>query len=202
ALTPGQIGFYVTPPSAPQSIIVDHRSLVDITNQVKTLVSNVSLTGGVFSLDLTMTNNAAATNYVPFVRLNVINVTSPSGTVRANNADNSGSGLGTSNPALFDYSNQLGSDQIFSAAETTSARTLRFADSASEMFQFDVNATAFLNSSNGGGGSQSSQSSGSGGTGSNQGPLSLPGINLLTAKKIHFTVNPLTKAVTAQLALR
>lgn len=200
ALTPGQIGFYVTPPSAAQSIIVDHRSLVDITNQVKTVVSNVSLTGGVFSLDLTMTNNSPSTNYVPLVRLNVINITSPSGTVRANNADNGGSGFGTSSPALFDYSNQLGSDQIFSAAEITSARTLRFTDSASELFQFDVNATAFLNNSNGGSGSQSGQSGGSG-AGSTEGPLSLPGINLLTAKKIHFTVNPLTKAVTAQLVL-
>ena len=201
ALTPGQIGYYVTSPSAPQAIIVDHRSLVDITDQVKTVVSNVSLASGVFSLDLTMTNNTAATNYVPFVRVNVINVTSTSGTVRANNADNGGSGLGASNPALFDYSNQLGADQIFSAAETTSARTLRFTDAASEMFQFDVNATAFLNSSNGGGASQSTQSSSSG-SGGNQGALSLPGINLLTAKRIHFTVNPLTKAVTAQLVLR
>jgi hypothetical protein len=166
------------------------------------VVSNVSLTGGVFSLDLTMTNNTPGTNYVPFVRLNVINISSGTGTVRAINADNGGNGLGTSNPALFDYSNQLGSDQIFSAAETTSARTLRFSDNSSEMFQFDVNATAFLNNSNGGSTSQSTQSSGSGGAGNDQGLLSLPGINLLTAKKIHFTVNPLTKAVTAQLVLR
>jgi subtilisin family serine protease len=202
ALTPGQIGLYVTPPSAPQSIIVDHRSLVDITSQVKTTVSNVSLASGVFSLDLTMTNNTPATNYVPLVRANVINVTSASGTVRANNADNGGSGIGASNPALFDYSNQLGSDQVFSAAETTAARTLRFTDAAAEMFQFDVNATAFLNSSNGGTASQSSQSSSSGGSAGNQSPLSIPGINLLTAKKIHFTVNPLTKSVTAQLVLR
>jgi hypothetical protein len=202
ALTPGQIGYYVTPPSASQGILVDHRSLVDITSQVKTMVSNVSLAGGVFSLDLTMTNNTASTNYVPLVRANVINITSTSGTVRAANADNGGSGLGTTSPALFDYSNQLGSDQVFSAAETTAPRTLRFTDPASELFQFDVNASAFLNSSNGAGGNQSTQSSGSSGTSGNQGTLSLPGINLLTAKRIHFTVNPLTKAVTAQLVLR
>jgi hypothetical protein len=103
---------------------------------------------------------------------------------------------------LFNYSNQLGPDQIFSAAETTSARTLQFTDTASELFQFDVNATAFLNSSNGGGGSQSNQTGSGSGAGTNQGSLSLPGINLLTAKRIHFTVNPLTKAVTAQLVLR
>ena len=70
------------------------------------------------------------------------------------------------------------------------------------MFQFDVNATAFLNSSNGGGSNQSSQSTSSSGAGGNQGSLSIPGINLLTAKKIHFTVNPLTGSVTAQLVLR
>jgi len=201
ALTPGQIGYYVTPPSAPQSIIVDRRSLVDITSQVQTTVSNVSLSGGVFSLDLTMTNNTASTNYVPFVRLNVINIASTSGTVRTINSENGGSGLGTSNPALYDYSNQLGSDQVFNAAETTGARTLRFADAASELFQFDVNATAFVNSSNGAGTDPASQPGGGGG-GSTQGSLSLPGVNLLTAKKIHFTVNPLTRSVTAALVLR
>jgi hypothetical protein len=148
-----------------------------------------------------MTNNTLSTNYVPLVRLNVINVSSTSGTVRAANADNGGSGLGGNSPALFDYSNAVGADQIFSAAETTSARTLRFTDNASELFQFDVNATGFLSNSNGGGSSQSSQSGGGSGAGSNQGLLSVPGINLLTAKKIHFTVNPLTKAVSAQLVV-
>jgi hypothetical protein len=33
-------------------------------------------------------------------------------------------------------------------------------------------------------------------------PIRETGINLLTAKKIHFTVNPLTKSVTAALVLR
>src|SRR6266478_4105896 len=85
ALTPGQIGYYVTPPSAPQNITVNHRSLMDITNQVKTAISNVSLTGGVFSLDLTMTNQSNTT-YVPYVKLNIIGITSGSGTVRVSNA--------------------------------------------------------------------------------------------------------------------
>jgi minor extracellular serine protease Vpr len=200
ALTPGQIGFYVTPAGAPQSIIVNHRTLMDITSQVKTAVSNVSLSGGVFALDLTMTNQSAST-YVPYVKLNVIGVTSASGTVRLTNADNSGSGVSPANAALFDYTNQLGSDQLFSSAETTGARTLRFADSTSEMFQFDVNVSAFLNSSNGGG-SQSAQSGGGTQSGAPNNSA-LPSINLLTAKKaIRFTVNPLTKGVTAQLVLR
>jgi len=199
ALTPGQIGFYVTPPSTAQNIIVSHRSLVDITNQVKTAISNVSLSGGVFSLDLNMTNQSAST-YVPYVKLNVIGVSSASGTVRITNADNGGSGVNASNPALFDYTNKLGSDQQFSPAEATGARTLRFADSASELFQFDVDVTAFLANSSGGS-SSSTQSAGAGG--STQSGLSLPGINLQGVKTVmRFTVNPLTGGITSQLTLK
>jgi minor extracellular serine protease Vpr len=199
ALTTGRIGYYVTPASAAQSIIVDHRSLVDITNQVKTTISNVSLTGGVFSLDLTMTNQSTS-SYVPLVRLNVIGISSASGAVRLTNADNGGSGVSPTNAALFDYTNSLGPDQIFSPAETTTSRRLQFSDSASELFQFDVNASAFLSNSNGGG----SPSAPSGGAPSgNQGGPSIPDINLLTTRKaIRFTVNPLTKGITAQLVLR
>src|SRR2546423_4037879 len=173
---------------------------MDITNQVKTAASNVSLSGGVFSLDLTMTNQSAST-YVPYVKLNVIGISSASGTVRLTNADNGASGVSPANAALFDYTNQLGSDQLFSSAETTGARTLRFADSTSELFQFDVNVSAFL-SANNGGANQPAQSGGGSQSGApNNSALSA--LNLLTAKQaIRFTVNPLTKGVTAQLVLR
>jgi minor extracellular serine protease Vpr len=200
AMTPGQIGYYVTPSSAAQSITVNHRSLVDITNQVKTAVSNVSLSGGVFSLDLTMTNQSAST-YVPYVKLNVIGVTSSSGTVRVANGENGGSGINASNPALFDYTNSLGSDQLFSPAETTGARNLRFADSASELFQFDVNVTAYFANSIPDGGSTSSAGAGSGGSTSNG--LTVPTISLQSVKAVlRFTANPLTKSVTSQLVLK
>jgi len=201
ALTPGQIGYYVTPPSTPQSITVNRRSLVDITNQVKTAVSNVSLTSGVFSLDLTMTNQSSMT-YVPYVTLNVVGITSGSGTVRVSNAENGGSGVSPANAALFDYTNQLGSDQLFSSAETTGARTLRFTDSASELFQFDVNVSAYLAGSTPGGGSAAP----AGGGGSGNQPangLSLPVINVQSVKSVlRFTVNPVTKNVTSQLVLK
>ncbi len=201
ALTPGQIGYYVTPASNVQSILVNQRALVDITSQAKTAISNVSLTGGVFALDLSLTNQSTST-YVPFVRLNVIGITSGSGTVRVANADNGGSGASPSNAALFDYSNQLGSDQLFSPAETSDKRTLRFTDSASEMFQFDVNVTAFLANSSGGGGSSAAASGGSGTPSASNG-LSIPGINLQSVKSVmRFTVNPLTKGVTSQLVLK
>ena len=200
-MTPGQIGYYVTPPSAAQSIIVDHRALVDITNQVKSSISNVSLNGGVFSLDLDLTNQSTTT-YLPFMRMNVIGITSGSGSVRVTNSENGGSGVGPANAALFDYSNQLGSDQQFSPAETTGKRTLRFADSASELFQFDVNVSAYLSSGNGGSSSASPASSGGSSSGS-QNALTIPGINLQVAKTVmRFTVNPLTKGVTVQSVLR
>ncbi|MDX6306269.1 MAG: hypothetical protein QOI77_3238 [Blastocatellia bacterium] len=201
ALTPGQIGYYVTPASNTQSILVNHRVLVDITNQAKSAISNVSLNGGVFALDLSLTNQSAST-YVPLVRLNVIGVTSGSGTVKVTNAENGGSGVSPSNAALFDFSNQLGTDQLFSPAETSSTRTLRFADSASELFQFDVNVTAFLANSTGGGGS-SAPAGGGTGSQSTSGGLSIPGINLQSVKGVmRFTVNPLTKGVTTQFVLK
>lgn len=200
ALTPGQIGYYITPASNVQSILVNRRALVDITNQVKSTISNVSLTGGVFSLDLNLTNQSASA-YLPLMRLNVISITSTSGNVRSSNSDNGGSGVSPSNGALYDFSNQLGSDQVFSPAEITGSRTLKFTDSSSEMFQFDVNVTAFFNNSAGASSGNSSQSGGS--ASSSQNGLTVPGIDLQAAKSaIRFTVNPLTKGVTAQLVLR
>jgi hypothetical protein len=51
--------------------------------------------------------------------------------------------------ALFGYSNLLGSDQEFSAAETTGNRSLEFSDCAAEMFGFDVNVTAVVRGAGG-----------------------------------------------------
>jgi hypothetical protein len=201
ALTPGQIGYYVTPASGVQSITVSSRTLMDITSQVKTAVSNLSLNGGVFSLDLTMTNQSS-TAYVPYVKLNVIGITSGSGTVRLTNAENGGSGLSPANAGLFDYTNKLGADQIFSGGETTAARTMRFADSASELFQFDVNVTAYLANSTGAGGSATPQGGGGSGTQSSN-ALPVPGVSLQSVKQVmRITVNPLTKSVTSQLVLK
>jgi len=200
ALTPGQIGYYVTPASNVQSIVVNLRSLVDITNQVRTAISNVSLSGGVFSLDLNLTNQSAS-NYLPIASLNVVGITSPSGTVRTTNADNGGSGVSVGNAALFDYSNQLGSDQVFSAAETSGKRTLRFNDAASELFQFDVMVTAYFNNTGAAAAGSSAQSGGNG-SGSQSGTV-LPAVTLPAVRNtIRFTVNPLTRGVTAQLVLR
>jgi minor extracellular serine protease Vpr len=196
AIYPGQIGSFVSGPSNVVSVVVDQRSLVDITSQVTKAISNVSLNNSVFQLDLAMTNNSSQ-SYLPLVNLNVIGINSASGTVKAINADNQQDGKSPSTAALFGYSQQIGPDEVFTPGEITGVRTFRFQDNASEMFTFDAVVTAYLGS----GGSSSSStapsqqqqsSSGAGGTG---------GLLPLTKLKavMRFTANPLTKTVTAQL---
>ena len=195
ALTPGQIGYFVTAPSNTASVLVDRRGLVDITSQVRNTISNVSFTGGIFRLDLTMTNQSTST-YVPHVDLNVVRVTSASGTVSVANADNGGNG--TTTPARFSYSNLLGSDQEFAPGEVTGARNLQFRDDAAEMFMFDVVVTAYQRGAAsagtaGSGDASTSASSGDGSQTSADGPLQS------FTRVLRFTVNPLTGSVTSQL---
>jgi hypothetical protein len=73
-------------------------------------------------------------------------------------------------------------------------RTLQFNNSASEMFSFDVNVTAFISSSGSGvGGVTPAGESGMSGS-------STSGSSLLSVTKVmRITVNPLTKVVTAKL---
>ncbi|HEX8888471.1 MAG TPA: S8 family serine peptidase [Pyrinomonadaceae bacterium] len=194
ALTPGRIGTYVTAPSNVGDIIVDRRGKVDITSQVQTAMTNVSLAGNVFSLDLNIKNNSTNT-YVPLVELNVVKVTSTSGTVSVKNADNAGDGKSGATAALFGYSNLLGIDQQFTPAEITGNRTLQFNDSAAEMFSFDVQVTAYQSGSSGAGGTMApSGGTSAGGGGGTSGTSLLP-----LTKVMHITVNPLTKSVTTKL---
>ncbi len=200
AIDAGQIGMFVTNPGNVVSVLVDQRSKVDITSQVTKVFSNVSLsdTTHIFQLDLALTNNSAQT-YVPLVDLNVVNVSSTTGTVQVANADNGKDGKTLANAALFGYSQKIGPEEMFSPNELTGARTLRFQDNASEWFTFDVNVTAYLQT--GGASSSSSSSSASapqspsGSNGAGGGVLPLTQIKAV----IRFTANPLTKTVTAQL---
>lgn len=197
ALTPGVIGSYVTTPSNVSSVVVDRRTKVDITTVIQTAISNVSLTGGVFKLDLNVRNNSTAT-YLPIVDLNVVRISSTSGTVRVRNADNGGNGTSLTNAALFGYSNQLGVDQIFSPAEVSSSRTLEFNDNASELFTFDVVVTAYQSIGGTGGAGAPGSGSGGGSTGgTSQSGTSTPLTTLTRVMRI--TANPLTGIVSASL---
>ncbi|HEX8116826.1 MAG TPA: S8 family serine peptidase, partial [Pyrinomonadaceae bacterium] len=186
----GQIGFYVTPASAAQSVLVDRRTLVDITNAVQTAMSNVTFANGVFQLDLNLTN-ATANTYLPRVELRVVGVNSTSGTVRVANADDGGAGTAQS-PALFNYSNSLGSDQAFNGAETTAARTLRFNDARGELFTYDIQVTAYQRASGAGGGASAASSSG-GTSGATSQPVLAP------TSLLRVAANPLTKTVSVKL---
>lgn len=194
ALTPGLIGSYVTAASNVANVLVDRRGKVDITSQVATAMSNVTFTGGVFKMDLNLKNNSASA-YVPLVELNVIGITSTSGTVSVKNADNGGNGKSVGTAALFGYSNLLGADQEFGPAETSGNRSLEFNDSAAEMFSFDVAVTAYQRGAGGGGGAGAAAPGAGGGAGSTGSGTSLQSLT----KVMRITVNPLTKTVTAKL---
>ena len=192
----GQIGKYVTNAGNTVSVTVDNRSQVDITSLVSYPISNLSLSGGVWQQDVSLVNNSTQA-YVPFVDFNVIGINSASGTVRVINADNGKSGTSQANAALFSFTQNLGPDQIFSAAEATSSRTIKFQDSMSEMFTWDVQVTAYVSS--GGTSSTSSSAPASGSQTSSSGGItgSLP-LTKVTAV-MRFTANPLTRTVTSQL---
>ncbi|HEX8723234.1 MAG TPA: S8 family serine peptidase [Pyrinomonadaceae bacterium] len=186
----GRIGFYVTPAGAAQTVLVDRRTLADITNSVQTAMSNVTFAGGVFQLDLNMTN-ATAGACLPRVELKVVGVNSASGAVRVSNADNGGAGTAAS-PAAFDYSNALGADQVFAAGETSAARTLKFADPRAEMFTYDIQVTAYRRASGSAEGAAAGATSGTAAGGASQSGLA-------PTTLLRFAANPLTKTVSVQL---
>ena len=192
----GQIGKFVTTGGNVVSVVVEQRSRIDITSLVSYPISNISLVGGVWQQDVNLINNSAQA-YVPFVDFNIIAVNSASGNVRVINSDNGGSGQGGANAALFSFSQKLGDDQLFTPAETTASRTVRFQDSASEMFTWDVQVTAYV-----GTGTSSSAGSSSSSGGTTPPPANGAG-GLLPLTKLtavmRFTANPLTKKVSSQL---
>jgi len=191
ALFPGQIGLYVTSPSNVVSVLVDQRTKVEITNLVRSTMSNVSLSGGAFQLDLNLTNQSSNT-YVPLVEFKIVSITSGSGTVAVINADNAGNGTSVANAALFDYSHQLGSDEQFSAAEVSGSRTMRFRDNASELFTFNAIVTAYQRA---GGTSSDSPPPPGPGPGANITDTSLGGLTTL----MRFAVNPVLRTVSVSI---
>lgn len=196
AITPGRIGYFVTIPSNVQSITIDRRLQVDITSTTTTAISNVSLAGGIFKLDLDLTNGSNLT-YFPRVDMNIVRITSTSGTVAVMNADNSGNGKSTASAALFGYSNLLGADQLFNIGEKTGTRTLQFRDTAAELFSFDVVITAYQQGATDGSSAMtvSSDSGAGGATGTSGGSSQLQSVT----KVMRITVNPVTKVVTTKL---
>jgi len=194
AMFPGQIGLYVTPPSNTVSVLVDQRTQADITGLVSTAIvsGSLSFVNGVWQQDVTLTNKSNNT-YVPLLQLKIIGINGPGITVI--NADNGGDGTSAANAALFDYSRQIGSDEVFSPQEMSGSRTWRFQDNAAQPFTVNAVVTAYQQVGGGGGSSSSSPSGGSGGAGTSGSGTSLPTLTAL----LRFTVNPLLKTVTVSL---
>lgn len=191
AMYPGQIGFFVSAPSNEESVVVDHRQQVDITADTKTAISNVSFAGGVFEFDLRLTNQSA-NDYVPLVEFNVVEINSASGNVEAINADNGGSGTSENDPALYDYSGQLG-DEVFASGETSGARHLAFANPDAELFTFRAVVTAYERT----GGAAAGDGSSTDGSEAESSEEEM-GLESIT-QVLEFTVSPLTGTVAVSL---
>ncbi|HEY0380458.1 MAG TPA: S8 family serine peptidase [Pyrinomonadaceae bacterium] len=205
SITPGRLGFFVTIPSNVESVVVDRRTLVNISDQVSGLVSNVSFVGGVFKLDFSikgenLQGQAMPLTYYPGVELNVVGITTGTGStnnISVRNAENGKDGKSAATGALFTYSRLLGADEAFTPREVSGARSIEFNDPSAQMFSFDVAVTAYQRAAAGGdavaAGGQSAGTSAGGG--SAQSGTSLQSLT----RTLRFTVNPLTKSVTAKL---
>jgi subtilisin family serine protease len=129
-----QYGLLQGPASAVQAVQVNRRLEADVTSLIQTAVTNVSLAAGVFEFDQALKNVSSNQTILPPLRFNITGIQSGTGTVRAINSDNGGSGV--ESPATFDYSNALGADRALTVGETSGNRHLKFSDAAAELFQF------------------------------------------------------------------
>jgi subtilisin family serine protease len=200
-LVPVQHGLYLTAPSTTRNVLVDRRLESDVTALIKgAMVSNsMSFAGSVMQFDWTLKNKSGDTTIYPPLQFSITSIQSRSGTVRVANAENSGDGVAT--PATFDYTSAAGAD--LAPGEVSGAKTLKFNNPDSEMFDFTVVVRGHLRDASGGvqaGGAGSSPSGGESGSGqgsAGQG-TNVAGQNLpLTAPQsvLKFSVNPLTRSV-------
>jgi subtilisin family serine protease len=196
-------GLIEGPASAARAVVVDRRVETDVSTLIQAaMVDNtVSSGGGVFQFDWTLKNVSNAAVFAP-LRFTITSINSRSGRVRVQNADNRGDGVAA--PAAFDYTAQAGADQRLAAGETSAARQLKFANPASEMFDFvavvhghmpDTANASGANASGGAGGAGTSSAGSTSGGGSTAGGTSLGGTLQQTTAVLRFTVNPLTRTV-------
>ncbi|HJR06317.1 MAG TPA: M36 family metallopeptidase [Pyrinomonadaceae bacterium] len=111
-------------------------AVVDVTNSIQTVNSNVSFAGGKTEFDQTIKNLGAGafdgTIYQP-IDFRIVSISAPN--VSVANADNFGSGRGAS-PASFYYRATLQKNQ------TSAARRISFNNPNTQLFTFDAVVTA------------------------------------------------------------
>jgi hypothetical protein len=164
-----------------------------INSLVSLQASNAGTTSGISSFNLTMTNTSAQTIFTP-IRVEVAQLTSASGRVKANNADGAGNGIG----AYWDYDTKVGTDNILSAGETSGPRLLKFTNSSSEAFTVTFNVIGTLQRS----GSQASGNSppgGGGGSGAGASDSGTYPATTVTNVVFSVTYNPLLNTVKWQV---
>jgi uncharacterized membrane protein YgcG len=164
----------------------------NLNSLVSLNATNPGSASGISSFNLTMKNTSTQSIFTP-LRVEVASLTSPSGKVKVYNADNSGAGAG----ANWDYSSSIGLDNILSAAETSSARTLKFTNTGNEAFTVTFNVIGNLARASGGGGSSGGSSSG--GSASTGGTSVSSPTGNVTNMVFSVTYNPLLNTLTWQL---
>lgn len=111
-------------------------AVIDVTNNIQTVNSNISFAGGKTEFDQAIKNLGAGafdgTIYQP-IDFRIVNISAPS--VSVANADNFGAGRGAS-PASFYYRSTLQKNQ------TSAARHITFNNPNTQLFTFDAVVTA------------------------------------------------------------
>lgn len=201
ALLPGQIGFFVSAPGDEEAVTVGRRSAIDISDKVSTVVSNLNLSNGVFAFDLTLQNNDSQA-YLPLIDFSIVEIQSGSGTIRVINAGNGGSGLSADDPAVFGYSDRIGSDDIFTGGEISASSNLQFSDERSELFTFTAIVTAHVADGNFKKKTKARRAHSAaiqGSAGNNLSGGSAETTSTSRTNMLRYTVNPLTGMVDVEL---
>lgn len=162
-----------------------------INSMVSLQAANPASAAGISSFNLTMKNTSNQAIFTP-LRVEVAQLTSASGKVKVNNADNSQTGPG----ALWDYSGGVGTDNMLSVSETSGARLLKFNNTSNEPFTVTFNVIGNLARPSSGSSSGSSSGGGSGGSSSGSGAGST---STVTNMVFSVTYNPLLNTLTWQL---
>ncbi|HEY0172007.1 MAG TPA: S8 family serine peptidase [Pyrinomonadaceae bacterium] len=195
SVTAGLIGKYVTDPSNAESVIVARRAETDASASVSPVNKTIVFGAGVTDV-ATALRNQSSTVFYPTTRLEIVSIESSGNSVRVANADNGGDGV--TKPAVYDYSQFVGTD--FQPNEETATRGLRFNNPNTVLFTFTARVIANVPVAGGGAATTSTGATGTaGGTTSGTtgggGTIGSGTNGTGGAKLLRFTVNPLTKTV-------
>ncbi len=170
----------------------------NVTSLTALQVSNPNSASGISSFSLTIKDSSSQTIFNP-LRAEVAQISSASGRVAVNNADNSLSGAG----ANWSYSNLVGADNALSAAEVSGARLLKFRNPNNESFTITFNVFGSLPYSGptccSPAGGSSSSAGGSGTSGASSPASSSPSISGVTNLFYQVTYNPVLNSITVQV---